>query len=425
MKSKLAVGISLAVLTAPAFAVKGTHTGVIGIYSGPAANETCALLADARILCWGRIADTYNSGVPLPVNIGHDVMEISLGQAFGCARVSDGRVFCWGDNGSGQLGTTGAHDTPEPVQYVGTDFGNVTAIAAGQEHVCVLRNGLETSAWCWGNNQFGQLGNFNVGIGTSSFNEPIQVVVHDPTHTPPNPPLSNLTQISSGALHSCALLSDNTGACWGYDEDGELANGASKANYDSPQTVYVDGPSGYSALVMGGGLIAGAGYHTCGLATGAVTNVVDCWGLNDYGELGIGNKTTELSAHLAMDESGPITNAIAAAGGEYFTCAILVDLTVRCWGSNAHYQIANPSVPIGATQLTGIAVIKAHGIELGGVTQLVAGQRHVCVLDTAGDIYCWGDNSYNQVDGGTETQTNVPRKLSIDSTLFTDNFDGN
>ena len=420
MKRALATALLIAtVVTAPAFAVKGRHAGIIDIFSGPTASQTCALLADARVLCWGNGVATA-----APLGIGLDVAEVSLGEAFGCARVSDGRVFCWGSNDAGQLGTVGAHGDPEPVRYSGSDFGNVTAIAAGQSHVCALRG--DTSVWCWGSNAFGQLGNFMVGIG-AKFNTPIQVVVHDEVS---NPQLANATKITAGYGFSCALLADDTGACWGNDNEGELGNDNVSKIFNSPQTVKILVGVDLQTLVMSGGSLASAGYHSCGLIADDIVDSVRCWGLNDYGELSDGTNSDGLTASIsqAIDPTtgvtGKITNAIAVAGGEYFTCMILVDLSVRCSGSNAHDQIANPTVPFGAKQLTGIAALQDADKPLSGIVKLVAGRRHACTLDVRNAIYCWGDNSVYQLGATSPSQTNAPMAVSIDTTMFTDDFDG-
>src|SRR5690348_10506358 len=98
-----------------------------------------------------------------------------------------------------------------------------TAISAGYDHTCALEGG---SAYCWGNNTRGALGD---GI-TGSSDVPVAVdtsgVLAGVT----------LTQVTTGGFHTCAL--DNGGAayCWGSDEWGELGVGSTS---DDPQTAPV------------------------------------------------------------------------------------------------------------------------------------------------------------------------------------------
>src|SRR5687767_15130063 len=70
-------------------------------------------------------------------------------------------------------------------------------------------------------------------------------------------------------------------------------------------------------------------YHTC-----VVTAVggIQCFGWNEYGQLGNGRSwSNEHSAH-AVDVVGLGSTAVAVAGGEGHTCAVLTGGSVKCWG---------------------------------------------------------------------------------------------
>ena len=146
------------------------------------------------------------------------VPAISAGYSHTCALLSDHTVECWGYNGEGELGDGTTTDSATPVQVkdvAGTGtLSNVTQISAGYSHTCALLTGGAVE--CWGYNYNGQLGN---GTTTDSAT-PVQVKDVAGTGT-----LSNVTQISAGGSHTCALLSDNTVECWGYNGEGELGNG--------------------------------------------------------------------------------------------------------------------------------------------------------------------------------------------------------
>ena len=279
--------------------------------------------------------------------------------------------------------------------------------------------------WCWGTNSNGQLGNFNVGIGSSS-SQPVQVLIHDEMATPPNPPLSNLIRITAGHDHSCAMLGNRTLACWGNDYEGELGNNLRKTNFDSPQAVLVQGRSGLETLVFADAPISAGSFHGCGLVADVVVDSVACWGHNFYGELGLGDNTNRYTANAAQDEAGKITNAFFVTAGYDSTCAILADSTIRCWGTNAKDQLGNPGVALGNNALTGVEVLTSDGSAFNGVFELAAGAYHFCALhETDTEVYCWGDNSFSQLGVFSATQTNVPQRVAIDAPLFTDNFDGN
>ena len=127
--------------------------------------RTCAILADGTASCWGHCGMT-GSGLcaegqwitcePLPVAGLSDVVGISQGQDHTCAVLADGTAWCWGANWVGQLGIDDRDVTGsvEPLQVVGLE--NVVQVSGGTQHTCAVV--ADGSAWCWGNNVFGQLG---------------------------------------------------------------------------------------------------------------------------------------------------------------------------------------------------------------------------------------------------------------------------
>lgn len=93
--------------------------------------------------------------------------------------------------------------------------------------------------------------------------------------------------------------------------------------------------------------IATGDEHSCALLQLQV-GVVDCWGGNDYGQLGavnIGSQTCKPTGLIAQGCSpAPIQVAdlgyvAAIAAGEYQTCAVTTDGRVTCWGDNGYGQL--------------------------------------------------------------------------------------
>ena len=80
--------------------------------------------------------------------------QVSAGTTHACAIASDGSAWCWGDNLQGQLGN--------PALFVATSAQQVGGgtswqqISAGGAHTCAIQTG--GSLWCWGDNSSGQLG---------------------------------------------------------------------------------------------------------------------------------------------------------------------------------------------------------------------------------------------------------------------------
>lgn len=87
--------------------------------------------------------------------------------------------------------------------------------------------------------------------------------------------------------------------------------------------------------------ISAGGYHTCALLK---DKDIKCWGQNSDGQLGIeretdvGGKQMQLGAALKSVELGNHKNARVVAGS-IFTCALLDDGNIKCWGANEYGQL--------------------------------------------------------------------------------------
>lgn len=126
----------------------------------------------------------------------------------------------------------------------------------------------------------------------------------------------------------------------------------------------------------------GAGHsHTC--AIGKAGQAM-CWGSNVDGELGDGSRT-DRNGPVAV-QGLPASVAVAAVqAGRGFSCALLQDQSVHCWG-----------------RITGSVVAQAvQGVP--PALQLAAGSSHACALAASGTVYCWGDSSRGQRGGGSSS----------------------
>lgn len=80
---------------------------------------------------------------------------VPQGASHVCALDALGGIHCWGNNASGQLGNDDTSNSNEPVAVHMPVGVKATSVTAGVYYTCaVASNGV----YCWGNNQYGQLG---------------------------------------------------------------------------------------------------------------------------------------------------------------------------------------------------------------------------------------------------------------------------
>jgi len=282
-------------------------------------DHTCALLFDTKtVKCWGynghgQLGDgTFTSNnKPVSVTGITTATAIACGQSYTCALLTDGTVKCWGYNGKGQLGDGTFTSNNKPVSVTG--ITTATAIACGQDHTCALLT--DGTVKCWGKNDNGQLGD---GTFTSN-NKPVSVTG-----------LTGIvTAITAGWDHTCALLSDGTVKCWGYNGQGQLGvNWAAKISSNTPVTV--TGITTATAIAAGGG-------HTCALLS---DGTMKCWGYNGFGQLGDGTinknyipQTVGLLSYTLSTGNNNIDYQDVVGGDaitDINTCAVTCSTTPTC-----------------------------------------------------------------------------------------------
>ena len=195
--------------------VTGLTSGVVAISGGGA--HTCALTSGGGVKCWGfgtlgEIGDGAWTQRNAPVDVSgltSGVASIAVGALHSCALTTGGGVKCWGYNEFGQVGNNAFGNQGVPVDVWGLTSG-VSAISNGGVHTCALTT---TGAMkCWGQNDFGQLGD-----GTTSIR---------PAPTAVSGLDSGVAAIDVGnGSHSCALLTTGGVKCWGRNTYGQLGDG--------------------------------------------------------------------------------------------------------------------------------------------------------------------------------------------------------
>ncbi len=204
-----------------------SFTGVskvsLGIY------HSCALKTNGSAWCWGSngtgsLGDgtTTNRLTPVAVSGMTTAAMLMVGWNHSCAVKTDGSAWCWGYNNMGQLGTNNTTTYTTPYAVSGLGAGTTAAIDGGDSASCAVET--DGSAWCWGQNTEGRLGD-----GTTTLRSVPTAVAA--------PMTSGVSQIAIGEIHACALQTNGSLWCWGSNGWSMLGDGTAVSQQLSPVPV--------------------------------------------------------------------------------------------------------------------------------------------------------------------------------------------
>jgi cysteine-rich repeat protein len=389
-------------------------------------SHSCALGSTGNLQCWGygsmgqlglgdanaRGSSEAGMGPGLPtvsLGTGKTAVAIAAAADVTCAILNDGGVKCWGANHAGGLGVGDVASRGNAMNHMGDNLPAVPLgsgrsalrVALGRSHTCALLD--DHSVKCWGHNGYGQLGQ-----GDKESRGDVTGELGDAL-----PPIAlgtgrSALAIAAGAHHTCAVLDNQTLKCWGYGYYGQLGVGSSVDRGDAADHM----GDALPAADVGAGryvkAVAAGDYHTCALLD---DNSIKCFGYNGYGQLGYGDTLSR------GDGNGPIGDALpsvalgsgrtakALAAGVYSTCAILDDDSIKCWGTNSYGGLG-----VGDSATRGDAVNEMGDflprVSLGAgrtAKTVAAGSGHTCALLDNDAVKCWGANSWYQLGLGASS----------------------
>lgn len=352
--------------------------------------------------------------------VGGNWRQVDAGATTTCAVSASRHLFCWGFDGDGLLGNGGGNtDSNVPVEVAGAG-ADWDTVSVGDLSACARRT--SGRLYCWGGDQFGALGN---GGGNTSSNIPAEVAGG----------ATDWASVSTYSDTTCAVKTTGHLFCWGTDEMGVLGNGGTDTDSSMPVEV-AGGASNWAAVAVGnehvcarkttgrlfcwgrdsdGNLgdgpslvhrsrpspVAGnstkwvlvsAGYrHTCAVKT---TGRVYCWGWDWRGTLGTPGQD-DFNRPVPTEVVGATADWSSVTGGSFLTCGRRVSGRLYCWGDNTYDELGNANLPYDFSPRP----VRVSG----GFTDwasVAAGGTHACAIRAAGALYCWGYNYYGQVGNG-------------------------
>ncbi len=296
------------------------------------------------------------------------------GRQHSLALTEDGRGWSWGSNSNGQLGLgvpAPFVSIPKPIPQL----DRLIAVAAGEFHSLAVRD--DGTAWAWGENGDGQLGD---GSGFDK-DSPVQVSS-----------LTGVVAVAAGSGHSLALDKNRAVWAWGRNDWGQLGDGTWLPRF-SP--VRVSGLTDVIAIAAG---------HSHSLAVRG-DGTAWAWGANSAGQLGDGTGN-QSRVPVQVGGSTMLTGVTAVAAGNLHSLARLGDGTVWAWGANHSGQLGDGTstewrlAPVQVSGLTGIRAVSA------GYSHSLAVRRSTPF--SPGSLWAWGRNGERQLGDGTNEKRTSP-----------------
>lgn len=248
--------------------------------------------------------------------------------------------------------------------------------------------------YCWGNNDYGNLGDGSPIPPSATWD--LSII---PVEIKMNGALAGKTikKLVGNVLTKCVLASDDKAYCWGYNAGGELGNGTSGTDVSEPTQIKMTGAlAGKTIKDIGGG-----GNAFCVVAS---DDKVYCWGTGSGALTNTGFSSSSNEPVMTVDTnnvlSGKVINKLAV--GTTNVCVIANDNKIYCWGENDAGQLGRGTSAISSV----LPPAQIDMLNFAGKTpnDLSTGMRHSCATTTDNSLFCWGLNDDRQlsISGGNQ-----------------------
>ena len=339
-------------------------------------------LADLSLdpLCYAPSCFVLPSGIArcnaVAINSTVTPFDIVTGASVSCSIADNSVARCWGSNTGGALGvgSFASVSTPIPnlVVFSYPTVNKIRQMCIGFQFVCALLT--DGNITCWGTDSTGALG---LGNATTALSAPHPTLFVNTSVATSSP----ASQITCGAGHVCSLHANGDLLCWGNSFFGQIGLNISGTLFAPTQRVNLSYPA-QAAYVCAGSL------HTCVLF---VDGAVKCWGFGGrHGYTG-GDRLIPSPNQTVTFTNGAVRKLSC---GSVFTCALMANGAVECWGSSSNQELGVPNPPTGSSATPIIALPFSRPVR-----DIVSGADHTCVFynDLPPAFSCWGINTFKQL----------------------------
>jgi alpha-tubulin suppressor-like RCC1 family protein len=390
--------------------------------------NSCALLNDNTVRCWGydpnsygilgredlglgdEPSETYAAIPTLDVGVGNNVANIWSGHASNAMfmKMSDGtlKTFGYSSYGNMAIGVGNAVHSGNTVDEIGNNLpvipfpGGVTAtkITSNNRHTCFLKDTGNVA--CFGRNNYGQCMRDNTGQYGDAPTETPDLITTDSNFGG-----LQVLDVGTGYEFSCVMLVGGIVKCLGRGNVGQTGQ----------ETTATRGHNATWSAVNTPAVNLGAGHTAKGISVGYLSacailddDRLKCWGYNLYGELGLedtanrGDGAGEMGNNLPYVDLGTGRTVKKVTSGIYSRCAILDNDQVKCWGYNIYGQLG---LGDGANRGTTADTMgdQLPYVNIGTNRKAIdiwAGAYSYCVLTDYNEVKCWGYNPWGNLGQG-------------------------
>ena len=410
----------------------GTGRTATKIYGG--INQMCAKLDNGDVKCWGRnntaqlaqghLYDIGESPISLgdnldPINLSsaQSILTIQVNEYSGCAVLSNNTLKCfgfdyYGSRGSG-LSLIGDISSEMGAALPALNIGSnnpFKEVKSFQFVTCGLTTDNKLACWGYGGEGSRASGNGSYrGYIPGHWGDDIQFIDFGTGRSVKN--------FDVGYRGGCAILDNDTVACWGRNDNGAGGHGTTADRGDAI------GEVGNSFPITDLGTISTPVEVTRGMYNSCVrfaNGSLKCWGNSNYGSTGLGNNLQkgdgpgEMGDALLFIDYGTGISATQLCSGEHFNCSLFNNGGVKCWGRSNYGQLGNGSTnSVGLT--SGTLGNALAFVDLGTsrtANKISCGRYHACALLDNDQLKCWGRNNVGQLGQGSTADTgNSPGEM--------------
>jgi len=327
-------------------------------------DHMCGLDAAGSAYCWGAndvgMLGTGTRGAHSRRVLGNlTFRSLTAGRGHTCGLTTDQTAYCWGWNFNGSLGTGATEDGigSTVAQRVAGSM-RFASITAGDFHSCGVS--VEHSAYCWGGNRSGQLGDGS----TSDSRVPVPVSGN-----------LSFAELSPASDFTCAITMAGAAYCWGLNLNNQFGGDTVR---ESPTPIAVRGSVRLVSIRS-----SGSSHHTCGLTS---EGAAFCWGWNHRGQLGNGAMYDD-SLQAPTPVAGGLRFRSLSVGVEH-TCGVTLDGRAYCWGRNKEGQLGSGDLSDASVPVPVAGDLRWSS--LSARVSLTFEHSLTCGLTVARALYCWG-----------------------------------